>query len=62
MVSQYDSHVGVGIGEATKADSAAMKAISILGLTFLPGTLVCVGVFDQRTLYVEQQFLGARIG
>jgi len=41
MVAQNDSRIAVSIGEATKADSAAMKTISTLGLLFLPGTFIC---------------------
>lgn len=44
VVAQHDSHVSVRIGEATQVDSAAMKTISILGLTFLPGTFICVRI------------------
>ncbi|KAG9234148.1 hypothetical protein BJ875DRAFT_462349 [Amylocarpus encephaloides] len=41
IVAQHDSRVAVGINEAAKTDSAAMKTISILGLIFLPGTFIC---------------------
>lgn len=41
MVTQYDSAVSVAIGKAAKEDSAAMKTISTLTLTFLPPTFVC---------------------
>ncbi|KAG9229423.1 hypothetical protein BJ875DRAFT_387386, partial [Amylocarpus encephaloides] len=36
----HDSRVTVLIGEATQGDSAAMKTVSFLGLTFLPGTFI----------------------
>lgn len=42
IVAQYESGIAVGIGEATRVDSAAMKTISLLGLIFLPGTFICV--------------------
>lgn len=41
MVTQYDSGVSVAIGKAAKEDSAAMKTISTLTLTFLPPTFIC---------------------
>lgn len=41
-VAQNDSRISVLIAKATQTDSAAMKTISVLGLTFLPGTFVCV--------------------
>ncbi|KAK7954590.1 hypothetical protein PG996_015397 [Apiospora saccharicola] len=40
MVTQYDSGVSVAIGKAAKEDSAAMKTISTLTLTFLPPTFI----------------------
>lgn len=40
-VAQYDSGVSVNIGRATKADSAAMKTISLLTLAFLPPMFTC---------------------
>ncbi|CAG8956320.1 hypothetical protein HYFRA_00003700 [Hymenoscyphus fraxineus] len=41
IVAQYNSHVSVSIGDATRADSAVMKSIAFLGLAFLPGSFVC---------------------
>ncbi|KAF1962462.1 hypothetical protein CC80DRAFT_435461 [Byssothecium circinans] len=40
-VTQYDSRVTVEIGRAAQSDSAAMKTISFLTLTFFPATYVC---------------------
>jgi hypothetical protein len=40
-VTQYDSRVSVEIGRAAQSDSAAMKMIAFLTLTFLPATYVC---------------------
>jgi Mg2+ and Co2+ transporter CorA len=41
IVAQYDSGVSVKIAQAAKADSAAMKTISLLTLAFLPPTFIC---------------------
>lgn len=40
-VTQYDSRVTVEIGRAAQADSAAMKTIAFITLTFFPATFVC---------------------
>lgn len=39
-VAQYDSAISVKIGRQAQLDSAAMKTVSFLGLTFLPATFV----------------------
>lgn len=46
MIVQYDSKVMVNISEAAHSDSAAMKTIAVLTLTFLPATFVSVGRFS----------------
>ncbi|PVH69386.1 hypothetical protein DL98DRAFT_505830 [Cadophora sp. DSE1049] len=40
-VAQRDSRVAIQIGKIAQVDSGAMKAISLLGLVFLPGTFIC---------------------
>ena len=42
MVTQRDSQETVRIGEAARSDSAAMKTVAVLTLTFLPATFVSV--------------------
>ena len=41
-IAQIDSKTTVRISEAVQNDSAAMKTIAILTLTFLPATFVSV--------------------
>jgi hypothetical protein len=54
-VAQYDSKVSVQVGQAAQSDSAAMKTIAFLGLTFLPATYVCVSIhiYLYRHLYAR---------
>ncbi len=42
--SQHDSIVASDISDLARVESASMKTISILGLVFLPGTVVSVSV------------------
>lgn len=39
-VAQYDSHIFVEIGRAAQSDSAAMKGVAFVTLTFLPATFI----------------------
>ncbi len=41
-IAQHDSKIMVRISEAVQSDSAAMKTIAVLTLTFLPATFVSV--------------------
>ena len=45
-IVQQDNKAMVGISEAVQSDSAAMKTIAVLTLTFLPATFVSVGRFQ----------------
>jgi Mg2+ and Co2+ transporter CorA len=53
IVAQYDSGLSVEIAQAAKADSTAMKTISLLTLAFLPPTFTCaifsMSFFDYST-------------
>lgn len=40
-VAQYDAGISVKIGYAAKSDSAAMRTIAFVTLTFLPPTFIC---------------------
>ncbi|THY08523.1 hypothetical protein D6D02_06993, partial [Aureobasidium pullulans] len=40
MMAQKDNDVNIDIAKATRTDSAAMKAIAVVSLTFLPSTYV----------------------
>lgn len=40
--AQHDSLVSSSIAEAAKRDSYTTKAISVLGMVFLPGTFISV--------------------
>jgi hypothetical protein len=42
MFIQKDSKVLLQIGEATKSDSAAMKAVAVVTMAFLPATFTSV--------------------
>jgi Mg2+ and Co2+ transporter CorA len=43
--SKDDSAVMRQIAIETKRDSSAMKTIAVLGMIFLPGTFVAVGIY-----------------
>jgi Mg2+ and Co2+ transporter CorA len=40
-VAQHDSSITLEIGRATQLDSATMKTIAFVTLTFLPPTFIC---------------------
>lgn len=40
-VAQYDAGISVELGRAAQSDSAAMRTISFVTLTFLPPTFIC---------------------
>jgi hypothetical protein len=42
MFIQKDSKVLLQIGEATRSDSAAMKAVAVVTMAFLPATFTSV--------------------
>lgn len=42
MMAQKDNDVNIDIARATRIDSAAMKTIAVVTLTFLPATYVSV--------------------
>ncbi|KAI9737601.1 MAG: hypothetical protein M1818_005605 [Claussenomyces sp. TS43310] len=59
LVAQSDSRTSVGIGAAAQRDSAAMKTIAVMTLTFLPGTFIAslfsMSFFDRTTNTQTQQ-------
>ena len=59
-IAQYDSKIMVRISEAVQNDSAAMKTIAVLTLTFLPATFVSVGRLDSP--YVCPPAANGKIG
>jgi hypothetical protein len=44
MITQRDSTTMVGIGQATKADSSAMKTVAMVTMIFLPATFTSVSL------------------
>ncbi len=53
MVTQRDSKATVRIGKAARSDSAAMKTVAVLTLTFLPATFVSVSRWTRVLTIVE---------
>ena len=43
MFAQSQNHTTLSISRATQSDSAAMKTVAVVTLTFLPATFVSVG-------------------
>jgi hypothetical protein len=44
MITQRDSTTMVGIGQATKTDSTAMKTVAVVTMAFLPATFTSVSL------------------
>ena len=53
MVTQRDSKATVRIGKAARSDSAAMKTVAVLTLTFLPATFVSVSRWQNVLMFAE---------
>ena len=45
MITQRDSQVMTRLGEASKLDSGAMRAIAVVTMAFLPPTFLSVCTF-----------------
>lgn len=44
LTAQRDSQVLMGLGEATRLDSAAMRTIAVVTMAFLPSTFIAVSL------------------